>query len=554
MAATALVFAGMTGCGTQQNKEMKEQMTIPAEGSFEVAQDVDINQKLAEYASVELTADISHLTANEKQVVSILYDVADIMEELYWKETVGNRESFLNRITDEGAKKFATIQYGPWNRLDANAPFLTNVSAKPAGANFYPVDMTREEFEALQDPNKESLYTLIRRDEQGALKVVWYHEAFANEVKKASDLLKKAAALAEDAGLKKYLELRAEALLTDNYQPSDFAWMDMRTSNIDFVVGPIENYEDAMFGYKAAHESFVLIKDNAWSKRLEKYASLLPALQKGLPVPDAYKQEVPGSDADMNAYDVLYYRGDCNAGSKTIAINLPNDEQVQLAKGSRKLQLKNAMKAKFDKILVPISNILIDPAQRKNVTFDAFFANTMFHEVAHGMGIKNTLNDKGTCRGALKEVYSSIEEGKADIMGLYLVSKLYEQGEYTQGELMDNFVTFFAGIFRSSRFGAASSHGKANMMRFNYFAEKNAFTRNEDGTYTIHFEPMKEAMIELIEKIIVIQGDGNYDAAKQWVAEKGIVVPQLQEDLDRLNSSNIPVDIVYEQGKNHIAL
>jgi hypothetical protein len=281
---------------------------------------------------------------------------------------------------------------------------------------------------------------------------------------------------------------------------------------------------------------------------------MLPELQEGLPVDKEYKKDVPGSDADINAYDVIYYAGDCNAASKTIAINLPNDEEVHIKIGSRKLQLKNAMKAKFDKILVPISDILIDPEQRKHITFNAFFENTMFHEVGHAMGIKNTINGKGTVREALKEQYSAIEEGKADIMGLYLVTKLYEMGELTEGEVMDNYVTFFAGIFRSSRFGTASSHGKANMMRFNYFQEEGAFTRNDEGIYTINFDKMQEAMISLMKKILYIQGDGDYETAKEWVEAEAMVNPMLQKDLDRLNASDIPVDIVFEQGINVVGL
>jgi len=510
--------------------------------------------RLATFAPFTLTTDISHLSANEKQIMSILFDVADIMDELFWMQAMGPKDAFLARIQDETTKKFAVINYGPWDRLGGNESFIAEIGPKPEGANFYPVDMTKEEFEAFNDLNKKSLYTVIRRNEDGTLRSVWYHEAYAEQLKKASDLIKQAAALAEDAGLKKYLELRAEALLTSQYQPSDFAWMEMRNSNIDFVVGPIENYEDALFGYKAAFESYILIKDPIWSARLVKYAAMLPDLQRGLPVKDEYKTEIPGADADLNAYDVVYYAGDCNAGSKTIAINLPNDEEVQLQKGSRKLQLKNAMQAKFDKIMVPIADLLIDPAQRKHVTFNAFFENTMFHEVAHAMGVKNTINGNGPARTALKEMYSSIEEGKADIMGLYLVTKLYEMGELTEGEVMDNYVTFFAGTFRSSRFGAASAHGKSNMMRFNFFKEEGAFTRNEEGIYTVDFEKTKAAMEKLVQRIIYIQGDGDYDAAKQWVETDGIVKPDLQVDLDRINSASIPVDVVFEKGKKILGL
>ncbi len=555
---TATIALAIVAVSCQQKKTDKKfvdkQTIIPEVMTFDQASKDYVNERLNIYAQFELTADLSHLSENEKQIVGICFEVARIMDGLFWKQAIAPKGEFIKKFTDENLKRFVKINYGPWDRLNNNKPMFYGVGEKPKGANFYPVDMTKEEFEALEDPNKTSLYTLIRRDANGSLMVVWYHEAYEKELQKASDLLKQAAELAEDPGLKKYLELRAEALITDDYQPSDFAWMEMQNTNIDFVVGAIENYEDALFGYKAAYESFILLKDISWSKKLEKFAAMLPELQKGLPVDDEFKKDVPGSKADMNAYDVIYYAGDCNAGSKTIAINLPNDEEVHMKYGSRKLQLKNSMQAKFDKILVPISDILIDPEQRKYVTFTAFFENTMFHEVGHAMGIKNTVDGNGTVREALKEQYSAIEEGKADIMGLYLVTKLYEMGELSEGEVMDNYVTFFAGIFRSSRFGAASSHGKANMMRFNYFEEQNAFTRNEDGTYTVHFDKTYDAMISLMQKILFIEGNGDYEAAQKWVQEEAVVPPLLQADLDRLNSSNIPVDIVFKQGPQLVGL
>jgi len=539
---------------TESQMEKEYPGTVAGQEALTPADQAHVADRLATFAPFRLTSDISHLGVKEKQILSLLFDAAAIMDELFWLQAAGPKEPFLARIQDENTKEFAKINYGPWDRLGDNRSFIAGIGEKPAGANFYPVEMTKEEFEAYDNPDKSSLYTLIRRNDDGSLRTVWYHEAYKEQLAKASELIKQAAALAEDAGLKKYLELRADALMTSNYQPSDFAWMDMRTSNIDFVVGPIENYEDALFGYKAAFESYILIKDLVWSEKLAKFAAMLPDLQRELPVKDEYKTEIPGADADLNAYDVVYYAGDCNAGSKTIAINLPNDEEVQLKKGSRKLQLKNAMQAKFDKILVPISELLIDPAQRKHVTFNAFFENTMFHEVAHAMGVKNTINGKGTARTALKEMYSSIEEGKADIMGLYLVTRLYEKGELTSGEVMDNYVTFIAGIFRSSRFGAASAHGKANMMRFNFFWQEGALVRNADGTYTVDFEKTKAAMEKLMQKIIYIQGDGDYESAKQWVESEGIIKPELQSDLDRINGADIPVDVVFQMGKSELNL
>ncbi|MDX1572133.1 MAG: Zn-dependent hydrolase, partial [Xanthomonadales bacterium] len=397
--------------------------------------------------------------------------------------------------------------------------------------------------------------TILRRDPDGNLMTIPYSEAFGEELEAAAVLLREASDLADNEAFANYLRLRAEALLSDDYLASDMAWMDLKDNPVELVYGPIETYEDQLFGYKAAFESYVLIKDLAWSERLSKFAQFLPELQRGLPVPDEYKAEEPGSDADLNAYDVVYYAGDCNAGSKTIAINLPNDERVQLEKGTRRLQLKNAMRAKFDQILVPISEMLIREDQRKHITFDAFFGNTMFHEVAHGLGIKNTLDGSGTVRQALKETASALEEGKADILGLYMITRLFEQGEIDEGELMDNYVTFLAGIFRSVRFGASSAHGRANMVRFNFFAEQNAFSHDpETGTYAVDFENMQKAMTELSRIILTLQGDGDYEGAKALLNEKGVLGDQLQGDLGRLNEAGIPVDVVFEQGPEVLGL
>ncbi len=514
----------------------------------------ELQKKVNEYAEFALTTDLSRLSENEKKMIPILIEVSQIMDGLFWKEAFGDKNALLDTLSDDAAKTFVQYNYGPWDRLRGNEAFIAGVGKKPEGAQFYPKDMTKEEFEAFDNPEKTSLYTLIRRDAEGKLYTVPYHEAFAAEVKKASDRLKQAASLAEDPGLKKYLTLRAEALLTDKYMSSDLAWMDMKSNRIDFVVGPIENYEDQLYNYKTAHEAYVLVKDMAWSEKLAKYVNFLPELQANLPVPAAYKKENPGTDSDLNAYDVVYYAGDCNAGSKTIAINLPNDEQVQLEKGTRRLQLKNAMQAKFDKIMLPISEILIDKSQRKHVTFDAFFANTMFHEVAHGLGIKNTIHGKGTVRDALKEHSSALEEGKADILGLYMVTQLHEKGEI-DGDLMDYYTTFLAGIFRSVRFGASSAHGKANMVRFNYFKEMNAFSyHSEKGTYTVNFEEFKKAVNSLSEKILTLQGDGDYAGVTRLFDEKGLIGADLQKDLDKVASAGIPRDIVFKQGVTVLGL
>jgi hypothetical protein len=288
---------------------------------------------------------------------------------------------------------------------------------------------------------------------------------------------------------------------------------------------------------------------------LKKYVQYLPELQNELPVPAEYKAEEPGRDAQLNAYDVIYYSGDCNAGSKTIAVNLPNDEEIQKSKGTRRSQLKNAMRAKFDEILLPISDVLITEEQRKHITFEAFFGNTMFHEVAHGLGIKNTIDGEQTVREALQEYHSALEEGKADVLGIYMVTKMLDKEVLTEGSLEDYYVTFMASIFRSIRFGAASAHGQANMIRFNYFLEKGAFTRDkESGTYTIHMDKMQEAINSLSKKILMLQGDGNKEEVAQLIEKYGSVGEQLQSDLDRLSDQDIPVDIVFEQGLAELGL
>ena len=508
---------------------------------------VDVTKAIDQYAVVDLTTDLSQLTEKQRQMLPLLMEAGKIMDNCFWYEAYGPRKKFLESLKKASTRRFVKINYGPWDRLDGNAPFVDGVGAKPLGANFYPADMTKAEFEAADLSGKDSLYTFIRRDESGKLKVVPYREQFKKQMQSAAKLLRQAAELAEDAGLQRYLVLRAEALLTDDYQPSDMAWLDMHDNTIDVVIGPIENYEDKLYGYKTAHECFVLIKDKAWSARLAKYSKFLPDLQKTLPVPDKYKLEEPGTDTELNAYDVIYYAGDCNAGSKTIAINLPNDEQVQLKKGTRRLQLKIAMRAKFEKILIPIADELIADDQRNHVTFDAFFSNTMFHEVAHGLGIKNTIDGRGSVRTTLKEHAGAIEEGKADILGLHMINQLHERGEL-KTDLQDYYVTFMAGIFRSVRFGASSAHGKANMIRFNFFRDAGAFERLPNGKYRVNVERFREATRDLSSVLLQLQGDGDYPGAASLVKTKGVIGPQLQSELDKLTEKGIPVDVIFRQG------
>lgn len=511
-------------------------------------QESPMKVKVEEYAHVELKSDlVSGLNDKEKELVKIFFQVGEITDNLFWKQTFGDK-SKLDSITDPYAKEFAMIHYGAWDRLDNNKPFLSGYGEKLDVCNYYPHDITAEEFEAFDDANKDSWYTVIRRNDDGSLKSVWYHEAYAEEIGRICALLEKAVTLAEDPGLKNYLEKRIEAFKTDDYLASDLAWMDMKDSKVDFVTGPIESYDDMFRETKTSYESFVLLKDEARSKDLAKFVSMLPALQKELPCVPEYKTFVPGTSSDLNVYDAVYYAGDCNAGSKTIAINLPNDERVHALKGTRRLQLRNSMKAKFDKILMPIGELIMTPEQQKYLNFDAFFWNVTFHEVAHGLGVKQTINTNESVDAVMGTEKTSWEEAKADILGLFMVTKLVEMGEITNITAEDAIATYIAGILRSVRFGAASSHGKANMMCFNYMEKTGAFSRDAKGQYVIDFQKAKEAMNGWAELILKTQGDGNVEFAAKYRAENGGITPALQADLDKINGAGIPRDITFIQG------
>ncbi|WMO12732.1 dipeptidyl-peptidase 3 family protein [Pseudoalteromonas piscicida] len=554
--ATGLTLTGCSEPSTSSEKPSAQTEQAQADTKQSGYKLVNASQdRLDIYTPVTLETDLSHLNDNQKKMLALLIDASVIMDDLFWQQTFGeDKATFLSKISDEKVRQFADINYGPWDRLNGDQVFLSGFEEKALGAEFYPSDITKDELNNADVKDKTGLYSVIRRDENGKLYSTSYSSAYKAELDKAAELLRQASKLAQDKEFANYLNLRADALVNNSYQASDFAWMDMKNNPIDVVIGPIETYEDQLFGYRAAFESYVLVKDLAWSERLAKFAAFLPELQTGLPVDEKYKQEVPGSDADLNAYDVIYYAGHSNAGSKTIAINLPNDEEVQLQKGTRRLQLKNAMRAKFDKILVPIADQLIVPEQRKHITFDAFFANTMFHEVAHGLGIKNTITGKGTVRQSLQEHASALEEGKADILGLYMVEQLLKKGEITEGTLEDYYITFMAGIFRSVRFGASSAHGKANMIRFNFFKEEGAFSKNTDGLYQVNMEKMGAAMEKLSNLILTLQGDGDYQKVDQLIATHGDIKAELQKDLDKLSKANIPVDVTFKQGKQVLGL
>ena len=529
--------------------------TAPAAPPAATAAIDNVQDQIGKYAVVKLTADLSALTAAERSVLQHLMRASAVMDDLYWQQSYGDKHALLSAIADPALRQLVDMNYGPWERLSDFQPLLTGFGARPAGTNLYPPDITLAELNTLPPAARDNGYSIVRRDAAGKLQVIPYSQAYGPQLAIAANELRQAAALTTDSALQRYLNARAAAFLSNNSRVSDLAWLDMKGNHIETVIGPIESYEDGLLGLRANFEGLVLLKDMSWSERLARFASLLPELQRALPVPAAYKRETPGTDSELNAYDVLLYQGEANTGGKVIATNLPNDESVQLEKGTRRLQLKNAMQAKFDQILKPIAGELIAADQQANIRFEAFFPNIMFHEVAHGLGIKYTLDGKGTVRAALRELTSPLEEAKADILGLWLVTRLLASGELRDTTVADHYVTFVAGIMRSVRFSAADAHGKANMIEFNYFLDHGAFVRDAStGRYRVNLPRAQAATEALAARILKIQGDGDYASAATVLANEGVVRPELSADLARLTMLRIPVDVVFEQGPQVLGL
>lgn len=518
--------------------------------------DYPIAEKLASYKSIKLTADLSRLSENEKKALVYLIRAAQHADNIFWLQSYGHKDSVLSRTRDENLKKYLMLNYGPWDRLNDNKPFVKGIGAKPAGARFYPEDMTMEMYTEKYSKHGDP-YSVISKNFNGDLEIMPYFMVYQEEVMEINQNLMKAAdAIGPEGDMQmfEYLRMRAESMVMNNYGQSDVAWLNLKDANLDIIIGPIENYEDKLLGLRTAFEAYVLIRDKEWGAKLEKYLKFLPDLQKNLPVDSAYKaEEVGNSNSQLAVFDAVYYAGDCNAGSKTIAVNLPNDENIQKNHGTRRSQIKNVMKAKFDNMVLPISQLLIDPSQRSLVNFNAFFNNVMFHEVAHGLGIKNTINGLGTVRDALGADYSAIEECKADVLGLYMVTQLVEKKEL-EGKLDEYYVTFVSSIFRSVRFGASSAHGKANMITFNTLMSSGAIIRQSNGTYKIDVVKMKKSIEKLAGDLLRLQGDGDRIATASYIKEKAVVKTELSSDLAKINKAGIPLDLVFEQGTKVLGL
>jgi hypothetical protein len=555
IAALFLVIL-FTACTEKQNEN-------PQNDSKEVAM---LKEKINKFVPVEIKYDESLLTDREKVVLEKLYRASKIIDELFLEQVyIENNQIKSDLISDLSNKSLLTknpelkielehklelfnIMFGPFDRLEDNEVFIGK-NTKPLGANFYPVDMAKEEFEKwIKDNPKDekaftSEFTVIRRD-NGKLLAIPYSEYFKDKLTAASNLLKEAAEYSDNPSLKKYLLSRANAFLSNDYYQSDMDWMDLKDHNIEVVIGPYEVYEDAMFNYKAAFESFVTIKDPVESKKLEVFAKYLNDIEKNLPLDDKHKNYTRGSESPIVVANEVFTAGDTKAGVQTLAFNLPNDERVRQAKGSKKVMLKNVHEAKFEKLLKPIAEIVLNSDQLKEVTFDAFFNHTLMHEMSHGVGpgfIK--VNGKDTeVKKELKETYSTIEECKADILGMYNNIFMIEKGVYSKESENQVWVTFLAGAFRSMRFGIGEAHGGGNAIIYNYLLEKGGYVYDKaTQKVSVDFLKVYPALKELCNLVLTIQAEGNYKGAKDLIAKYAVnssTIETLRKKLETL-----PVDI-----------
>ena len=521
-----------------------------------------LKEKIAKFVPVEIQYDESLLTDREKVVLEKLYRASKIIDELFLEQVYIENDQIKSDLISKISNKsilskqpelklqleLFNIMFGPFDRLEDNKPFIGK-NTKPLGANFYPVDMSKEEFEKwIKDNPKDekaftSEFTIIRREDDKLIAIP-YSEFFKDKLTAASNLLKEAAEYSDNPSLKKYLRSRAAAFLSNDYYQSDMDWMDVKDNNIEVVIGPYEVYEDAMFNYKAAFESFVTIKDPVESKKLEVFAKYLNDIEKNLPLDDKHKNYTRGSESPIVVANEVFTAGDTKAGVQTLAFNLPNDERVRQAKGSKKVMLKNVHEAKFEKLLKPIAEIVLDSDQLKEVTFDAFFNHTLMHEMSHGVGpgfIK--VNGKDTeVKKELKETYSTMEECKADILGMYNNIFMIEKGVYPKESEKQVWVTFLAGAFRSMRFGIGEAHGGGNAIIYNYLLEKGGYAYDE-GTQKVKvdFEKIYPALKELCNLVLTIQAEGNYQGAKDLIAKYAVNSPTIETLRKKLET--LPVDI-----------
>ena len=513
--------------------------------------------KIRRFAATDITADTSHLSEGDRKALDKLIEAARILDSLYLRQTWSGAEALHKKLeadtTPEGRERlhYFLINKGPWSRLDKNEPFIDGVPhEKPPQSGFYPDDISKDEFNSwvttLSATDKQratGFFTVIRRGADGKLKIVPYHEEYREFLEPASKLLKEAADLTSNATLKNFLMKRADAFLSDDYYASDVAWMDL-DAPIDVTIGPYETYEDELFGYKAAFEAFITLRDEAESDKLVKFSGHLQELENNLPIDPKYRNPKLGAASPIRVVDNVFCSADGNRGVQTAAFNLPNDEKVVKEKGSKRVMLKNVQEAKFNKALVPIAKVVMEPAQQSQISFDAFFTHILCHELMHGLGPHNIkVGGRDTSpRKELKELYSAMEEAKADITGLWALQYLIDHGGIDPAMERDLYTTYLASSFRSVRFGITEAHGKGQALQFNYLLDEGAIKVDEaSGAYSIDTSKIKDAVRKLTSEILTIEAEGSYDKAKAMLDKYGVIRPAMQKALDKL--SDVPVDI-----------
>ncbi len=507
------------------------------------------------FAPVEIGADISTLSAPERRALSRLVDAARIMDALFLRQVWAGNETMLQRLaretSDHGRAQLRAflLNKGPWSRLDADAPFVPGAPEKPRGGNFYPAGATKDDvqgwLDSLSDEERRAaagFFTVIRRDAAGRFVAVPYSAEYQQELAEAARLLRDAASLTGEPSLRRYLETRADAFLANDYYASDVAWMELDGA-IEPTIGPYEVYEDELFNFKAAFEAFITIRDAAETERLKAFSAHLQGLEDALPIDPRYRNPKVGSLTPIRVVNVIFTAGDANRGVQTAAFNLPNDERVIREKGSKSVMLKNVQEAKFHTVLEPIARLALTPAAQAGVSFEAFFAHILLHELMHGLGPHDiAVNGRSTTvRKELRETYSAIEEAKADVSGLWALQRLVDQGHVPAAIGRSMYSTFLASMFRSLRFGINEAHGRGVAIQLNHFLDSGAVVIDSAGRFEVVEDRIRDAVTSLTAEIMTLQAEGSSDRARQMIERLGVIRPEVQDVLQRLD--RIPVDI-----------
>jgi Peptidase family M49 len=543
--ALVTVFV-MTTSGAQKKKV--DEGPLP-----EVA---SLTANIRRFAPTVLTANTTRLSLRDRQALRKIIAAAKLLDPLFLRQVWSGNDALKKKLdADKSAAGRLRLHYflindGPWSRIDENQPFIEGVPPKPPHANYYPDNITKEEFNswleslpAAEQAKATGYFYTIRRDANGKLMTVPYSEEYREFLDPAARLLREAAALTTNSTLKEFLTKRAAAFASNDYYDSDVAWMDLNAP-IEVTIGPYETYEDELFGYKAAFEAYVTLRDEAESAKLAKFSRYLQELEDHLPMDAKYRNPKLGAASPIRVVNEVFSSGEGNSGVQTAAFNLPNDERVVKEKGSKRTMLKNVQDAKFNQVLTPISRNVLAPAQQRAIAFDAFFTHILTHELMHGLGPHNIdVNGQATTvRLQLKELYSAIEEAKADVTGLWALQFLIDKGVVEKQMEHTLYTTYLASMFRSVRFGINEAHGRGVALQFNYFTDEDAVRFNEGtGTFSIDHARVKDAVRKLTQELLTIEAEGSYDKAKAILEKYALIRPPMKGALDRL--SNVPVDI-----------